>query len=54
MTKVPRKPITLKELAAILGLSQSTVSRSVNGAAAAHRIAKETEERVLHAAALYS
>jgi LacI family transcriptional regulator len=54
VTKVPRKPITLKELAAILGLSQSTVSRSVNGAAAAHRIAKETEERVLHAAALYS
>jgi len=49
----PLKPITLKELAAILELSQSTVSRIVNGAAAAHRIARETQERVLHAAALY-
>jgi DNA-binding LacI/PurR family transcriptional regulator len=49
----PIKPITLKELAATLELSQSTVSRIVNGAAAAHRIAKETQERVLHAAALY-
>lgn len=54
MTKAPSKPITLKELAATLQLSQSTVSRIVNGAASAHRIAKETEERVLHAAALYS
>ena len=54
MTKASNKPITLKELAATLQLSQSTVSRIVNGAAAAHRIAKETEERVLHAAALYS
>lgn len=53
MTKSPLKPITLKELAAILELSQSTVSRIVNGAAAAHRIAQETQERVLHAAALY-
>ena len=53
MTKNPLKPITLKELAASLDLSQSTVSRIVNGAAAAHRIAKETQERVLHAAALY-
>jgi DNA-binding LacI/PurR family transcriptional regulator len=53
VTKAPLKPITLKELAAILELSQSTVSRIVNGAAAAHRIARETQERVLHAAALY-
>ena len=53
MTKAPLKPITLKELAATLELSQSTVSRIVNGAAAAHRIARETQERVLHAAALY-
>lgn len=53
MSKSPIKPITLKELAAILELSQSTVSRIVNGAAAAHRIARETQERVLHAAALY-
>jgi DNA-binding LacI/PurR family transcriptional regulator len=53
VTKAPLKPITLKELAATLELSQSTVSRIVNGAAAAHRIARETQERVLHAAALY-
>lgn len=45
--------MTLKQLAGILELSQSTVSRIVNGEAAAHRIAKETQERVLHAAALY-
>jgi LacI family transcriptional regulator len=53
VTKPPFKPITLKELAAFLELSQSTVSRIVNGAGSAHRIAKETQERVLHAAALY-
>jgi LacI family transcriptional regulator len=53
VSKVPLKPITLKELSAILELSQSTVSRIVNGAASAHRIARETQERVLHAAALY-
>ncbi len=53
MTNAPLKPITLKELAAVLELSQSTVSRIVNGAGAAHRIAKDTQERVLHAAALY-
>ncbi len=53
MSKSPLKPVTLKELAAILELSQSTVSRIVNGAATAHRIATETQERVLHAAALY-
>jgi len=53
VTKAPLKPITLKELAAVLELSQSTVSRIVNGAGAAHRIAQDTQERVLHAAALY-
>jgi DNA-binding LacI/PurR family transcriptional regulator len=53
VTKTPIRPITLKELAAILELSQSTVSRIVNGAAAAHRIAKETQDRVLHAAQLH-
>ena len=53
MTKMPRKAMTLKELAATLELSQSTVSRIVNGAGTAHRIAKETQERVLHAAALH-
>jgi DNA-binding LacI/PurR family transcriptional regulator len=53
VTKASNKPITLKELAATLELSQSTVSRIVNGAGATHRIAKETQERVLHAAALH-
>ena len=36
----------------MLDLSQSTVSRIVNGEATAHRIAAETQQRVLHAAAL--
>ncbi len=49
---MPIRPITLKELAAMLELSQSTVSRIINGEAAAHRIAEETQQRVLHAAAL--
>jgi LacI family transcriptional regulator len=53
VSKTPVKPITLKELAATLELSQSTVSRIVNGAGNEHRIAKETQDRVLHAAALY-
>lgn len=52
MAKTPIKPITLKELAALLELSQSTVSRIINGEATAHRIAEETQQRVLHAAAL--
>jgi DNA-binding LacI/PurR family transcriptional regulator len=51
MTKRPQKPISLKELAALLKLSQSTVSRIVNGSATAHRIAEETQRRVLEAAA---
>ena len=53
MTKENSKPITLKELAAHLSLSQSTVSRIINGEAATHRLAEETQKRVLHAAALY-
>lgn len=52
LAKPPVKPITLKELAAMLQLSQSTVSRIINGEATAHRIAEETQRRVLHAAAL--
>jgi LacI family transcriptional regulator len=46
-----RKPTDLKELSAYLGLSQSTVSRVINGGATAHRIAAETQKRVLEAAA---
>ncbi len=53
MTQKTGKPITLKELAAILDLSPGTVSRIVNGHAVAYRIAEETQERVLHAASLY-
>lgn len=53
MTAKPQKPISLKELAADLGLSQSTVSRIVNGGASAHRIARETEQRVLRAAEMH-
>lgn len=53
MTKIPLKAMTLKELAATLKLSQSTVSRIINGSGTAHRIARETQERVLHAAALH-
>jgi DNA-binding LacI/PurR family transcriptional regulator len=53
VSKTPMKPITLKELAGILELSKSTVSRIVNGEGARHRIAEETQQRVLHAAALY-
>lgn len=53
MAKTSLKPITLKELAATLALSQSTVSRVINGGAAVHRIAEETQKRVLQAAAHY-
>jgi LacI family transcriptional regulator len=53
VVKKTLKPITLKEFAAILELSQSTVSRIINGAGGAHRIAETTQQRVLHAAALY-
>jgi LacI family transcriptional regulator len=44
------KSIALKELSAHLGLSQSTVSRVINGGAKAHRIAEATQRRVLEAA----
>ena len=37
----------MKELSAYLGLSQSTVSRVINGGATAHRIAEATQRRVL-------
>ena len=47
------RSIALKELSAYLGLSQSTVSRVINGAAKAHRIAEETQRRVLEAAAQF-
>jgi LacI family transcriptional regulator len=53
VAKTSLKPITLKELAATLALSQSTVSRVINGGSAAHRIAEETQKRVLQAAAHY-
>jgi DNA-binding LacI/PurR family transcriptional regulator len=42
--------ISLKELAAHLGLSQTTVSRVISDSAAAHRIAAKTQKRVLDAA----
>jgi DNA-binding LacI/PurR family transcriptional regulator len=46
-----KKSVSLKELAAHVGLSQATVSRVINDFAAKHRIAAETQERVLKAAA---
>jgi DNA-binding LacI/PurR family transcriptional regulator len=48
-----RKSIALKELSAYLELSQSTVSRVVNGGAKAHRISEDTQRRVLDAAAQF-
>lgn len=47
------KPVTLRELAGKLKLSPGTVSRILNGQGNDFRIARETQERVLHAAALY-
>jgi LacI family transcriptional regulator len=47
------KSIALKELSAYLELSQSTVSRVINGGAKAHRISEETQRRVLDAAAQF-
>ncbi|MGO8759698.1 MAG: LacI family DNA-binding transcriptional regulator [Terracidiphilus sp.] len=43
----------MKELSAALKLSQSTVSRVINGEGDKFRIARETQERVLHAAAVH-
>lgn len=45
------RTVTLKELAAHLGLSQTTISRVISQTATASRIPKETQERVLKAAA---
>ena len=53
MPQKPLKPITLKELSTLLELSQSTVSRIVNGEANKFRIARQTQQRVLQAAALH-
>jgi DNA-binding LacI/PurR family transcriptional regulator len=47
------KSPSLKELSAELKLSQSTVSRVINGEGDKFRIARETQERVLHAAAVH-
>jgi DNA-binding LacI/PurR family transcriptional regulator len=47
------KPPSLKELSALLNLSQSTVSRVINGEGDKFRIARRTQERVLHAAAVH-
>lgn len=46
-----RQGVNLKELAAHLGLSLTTVSRVMNQSATEHRIAPSTEKRVLEAAA---
>jgi DNA-binding LacI/PurR family transcriptional regulator len=53
MAKRAVKSTSLKELSAILKLSQSTVSRVINGEGDKFRIARETQERVLHAAAVH-
>jgi len=47
------KPITLRELAKLLDLSPGTVSRVMTGQGKAFRIPEDTQERVLHAAALH-
>lgn len=54
LQKMERKhsqSVTLKELAAHLGLSQTTVSRVISQTATASRIPEETQKRVLKAAA---
>jgi DNA-binding LacI/PurR family transcriptional regulator len=45
------KGVSLKELAAHIGVSQPTVSRVINGFATTHRISPATQKRVLDAAA---
>jgi LacI family transcriptional regulator len=47
----PEKPIGLRDLAAYLGLSRSTVSLVLNDSPVAQRLTPETRERVLRAAA---
>jgi len=51
MPPKPYKSLSLKELSAALQLSQSTVSRIVNGEGDKYRISRETQQRVLRAAA---
>jgi len=53
MTQRSLKSPSLKELSATLKLSQSTVSRVINGEGDKFRIARETQQRVLHAAAVH-
>ena len=53
IARKPFKPLSLKELSAVLKLSQSTVSRIVNGEADKYRISRDTQQRVLDAAALH-
>jgi DNA-binding LacI/PurR family transcriptional regulator len=53
MAKRFPKSTSLKELSAILRLSQSTVSRVINGEGDKFRIARETQGRVLNAAATH-
>lgn len=53
MLQKPFKSPSLKELSAALKLSQSTVSRVINGEGDKFRIARKTQERVLHAAAVH-
>jgi DNA-binding LacI/PurR family transcriptional regulator len=53
MPQKSAKPPSLKELSGALNLSQSTVSRVINGEGDKFRIARETQERVLHAAAVH-
>jgi DNA-binding LacI/PurR family transcriptional regulator len=48
---LPLGTVSLKELAAHMGLSQATVSRVINGFATRHRISSATQQRVLAAAA---
>lgn len=45
-------PVSLKELAAYLGLSQTTVSRVINETPAAKRIPESTQKRIMDAASL--
>jgi DNA-binding LacI/PurR family transcriptional regulator len=52
MSQRTYKSPSLKELSAALKLSQSTVSRVINGEGDKFRIARETQARVLHAAAV--
>ena len=50
-SQIPGKPVSLRELAAYLGLSRSTVSLVLNNSPVAQGLAPETRERVRKAAA---